>query len=120
MTRNLAMEWGDYGIRCNCIAPGPIEETPGFEKLSGGADASTFDWSGIPLRRPGTKAEIASACIYLCLNQYITGQMVAVDGGEWFGKKLPMPREAVAKITRAVEGASRKMGADAKAPASRS
>merc|ERR1712228_1006951 len=36
MTRNLALEWGDYGIRCNCIAPGPIADTPGLEKLSGG------------------------------------------------------------------------------------
>eukprot|EP00429_Kryptoperidinium_foliaceum_P030191 CAMPEP_0176147912 /NCGR_PEP_ID=MMETSP0120_2-20121206/75410_1 /TAXON_ID=160619 /ORGANISM="Kryptoperidinium foliaceum, Strain CCMP 1326" /LENGTH=133 /DNA_ID=CAMNT_0017484553 /DNA_START=30 /DNA_END=427 /DNA_ORIENTATION=- len=86
LTRTLALEWGEFGIRSNCVAPGPIDETPGFEKLSGGKKANEMLWPTIPARRVGTKAEIASAVIYLCLNDYITGQMLAVDGGEWFGK----------------------------------
>ncbi|CAJ1400562.1 unnamed protein product [Effrenium voratum] len=99
MTRNLALEWGDFGIRCNGVAPGPIAETPGLEKLSGG-NADKIDWSHIPARRPGLKAEIASACIYLCLNRYITGQVLPVDGGEWFGKKPMIPREMVPRPQR--------------------
>ncbi|CAK9013413.1 4-dienoyl-CoA reductase [(3E)-enoyl-CoA-producing] [Durusdinium trenchii] len=111
MTRNLALEWGEFGLRCNAVAPGPIAETPGLEKLSGGKEIS---WDWIPARRAGTKGEIASACIYLCLNRYITGQTLPVDGGEWFGKKPMMPREVVSQISRGVEKQSRSMGPGAK------
>lgn len=109
LSRNLALEWGEFGIRCNCVAPGPIEGTPGLEKLTGGR-ASEISWAHVPLRRAGTKLEIASTCIYLCLNEYITGQVLAVDGGEWFGKPQMMPREMVARISRGVESGSRAMG----------
>jgi peroxisomal 2,4-dienoyl-CoA reductase len=34
----MALEWGEYNIRVNGIAPGPIADTPGFTKLSGGID----------------------------------------------------------------------------------
>ncbi len=36
ITRTLALEWGDYGIRVNGIAPGPIKDTEGLSKLSHG------------------------------------------------------------------------------------
>lgn len=117
MTRNLALEWGDFGIRCNCIAPGPIAETPGLEKLSGGNSDLTFP--GMPLNRAGTKAEIASTVIYFCLNEYITGQCLAVDGGEWFGKQKYMPREAIAQISHKVEKGSRDMGPGSSARSSK-
>jgi len=110
MTRNFALEWGEYGIRCNTIAPGPVEDTPGLEKLSGGN--SKMEFPAIPTRRPATKAEIASSAIYLCLNESITGHWMVVDGGEWFGKQAYMPRERVAQISRRVEKGSRDMGAD--------
>uniref|UniRef100_A0A7S2NIH2 2,4-dienoyl-CoA reductase [(3E)-enoyl-CoA-producing] n=1 Tax=Alexandrium andersonii TaxID=327968 RepID=A0A7S2NIH2_9DINO len=111
MMRNMALEWGEFGIRCNTIAPGPIEDTPGLEKLSGGAASrGTMQFPSIPARRAGTKAEIASACIYLCLNEYITGHGLVVDGGDWFGKVAYMPREAIARISRSVEKGSRQMG----------
>jgi len=64
----------------------------------------------LPMGRAGTKAEIASAVIYLCLNEYITGQNLVVDGGEWFGKQPFFPRDGVRKLSRGVEGSSRKMG----------
>mmetsp|Transcript_105596 Transcript_105596/g.268226 ORF Transcript_105596/g.268226 Transcript_105596/m.268226 type:complete len:294 (-) Transcript_105596:67-948(-) len=117
LTRTIAMEWGEYGIRCNCVAPGPIEGTPGMEKLSGGK-AAEMTWPGIPLQRAGKKAEIASACIFLCLNKYITGHSMVVDGGEWFGKVQSMPREMVTKISRGVETGSRNMGPGSATPPS--
>lgn len=118
-TRNLALEWGGYGIRCNCIAPGPIEDTPGMEKLSGGKAAKGVTFPGIPLSRAGTKAEIASTAMFLCLNTYITGQIIVVDGGEWFSKPQSMPREMVSRISRGVEKGSRDMGAGAQQPGSK-
>ena len=36
----MALEWGEYNIRVNGIAPGPIADTPGFTKLSGGVSDS--------------------------------------------------------------------------------
>lgn len=109
MTRSLALEWGGYGIRCNCVAPGPVAGTPGLEKLTGGK-ADSIPWEHIPMRRPATKAEVASACLFLCMNRYITGQCLAVDGGEWFGKIPMIPREVVSKVARGVEKSSRSMG----------
>lgn len=109
MSKNIALEWGEFGIRCNCVAPGPVEDTPGLEKLSGGK-WKEMSWDAIPLQRASTKAEIASACLYLCLNESITGHMMVVDGGEWFGKTPGFPREMVSSVSRGVEKGSRDMG----------
>lgn len=111
MAKNLALEWGEFGIRCNTIAPGPVEDTPGIEKLSGGTWRD-MTWPQIPTRRAATKAEIASASLYLCLNESVTGHTMVVDGGEWFGKAPFMPREMIARISRGVEKASRDIGPD--------
>jgi len=118
LTRNLALEWGEYGIRCNCIAPGPVMDTPGLDKLSGGKSAE-MKWPNIPLKRAATKAEIASTCIYFCVNTLLTGVILAADGGEWFGKPQTFPREMVSQVSRGVEAGSRAMGAGAKAPTSK-
>eukprot|EP00927_Polykrikos_kofoidii_P039867 TRINITY_DN34173_c0_g1_i1.p1 TRINITY_DN34173_c0_g1~~TRINITY_DN34173_c0_g1_i1.p1 ORF type:complete len:298 (-),score=52.30 TRINITY_DN34173_c0_g1_i1:263-1156(-) len=109
MTRNLALEWGDFGIRLNTLAPGPVSDTPGLQKLSGGME-SKMKWDNIPIKRPGTKEEMASACIYFCLNQCITGHCMVVDGGEWFGKTPFLPREAVLRTSRGIEQGSRSLG----------
>lgn len=109
MSRNMALEWGEFGIRSNTVAPGPVEETPGLEKLTGGRWRD-MTWDEIPMRRASTKQEVASACVYLCLNEAITGHQLTVDGGEWFGKVAPFPREAVLKLSKGVEKGSRDMG----------
>eukprot|EP00415_Alexandrium_ostenfeldii_P002512 UN2512 len=83
MMRNMSPEWGEFGIRCNTVAPGPFEYTPCMYNLSGGAASrGLMQFPTVPVRRACTKAEIASACVYLCLIEYITGHSLVEDGGE--------------------------------------
>jgi len=108
--RTLGLEWGHYNIRVNGVAPGPIADTPGLKKLSAGSDKA-MDWSkSVALERPGTKEEIASTVIFLCLNQYITSEVIVVDGGNWMMKPQGVPREAVLAASKAIEKTSRDMG----------
>jgi peroxisomal 2,4-dienoyl-CoA reductase len=83
VTRNLAVEWGQFGIRVNAIAPGPIDDTEGMRKLApGGMKEKAI--KAIPLRRFGTAAEIASAAVWLRSHgaAYVNGAIIVVDGGE--------------------------------------
>lgn len=64
ITRSLALEWGtDFGIRVNNLAPGPIGETPGMDKLRTREGDEIFEL--IPLKKMGEKWDIAMAAIYL-------------------------------------------------------
>lgn len=114
MTRSMALEWGEYNVRVNGIAPGPIADTPGMTKLSGGADGAMVEKmmaNSVPLGRQGTKMEIATSAIFLIMNEYITGQDLIVDGGNWLMKGPPSPpRDMVEAIAKGVEKQSRAMG----------
>ncbi len=82
VTRNLAVEWGTFGIRVCGIAPGPIADTEGMKRLApGGVDAKMK--AAIPARRFGTIDEIAAAAVYLRspAGAYVTGHILVVDGG---------------------------------------
>jgi NAD(P)-dependent dehydrogenase (short-subunit alcohol dehydrogenase family) len=83
MMKNLALEWGKYGIRCNSIVPGPIEGTEGVKRLGGEAWAATRR-NSIPLGRFGTVDDIAQAVAFLAspLAAYVTGTVLVVDGGQ--------------------------------------
>ncbi len=79
-SKSIALELGSRNIRCNVIAPGFIE-TEMTEKLD---PKVVEDWrNGIPLKRGGTPEDIANACLFLAsdLSDYITGQVLSVDGG---------------------------------------
>jgi len=90
LTRALALYLAKDNIRVNCIAPGPITTTslwsdcisrnPGIDpdKLT-----QTIVETTVPLRRPGTPEEMASALLFLASPQssYITGIALPVDGG---------------------------------------
>jgi len=82
----LAVEEGPRGVRCNIIAPGPVRETEGFQRLSAGtpSDSTTSARKRIPLQRFGEIADIANCGIFLFSEaaNWITGQTFAVDGGE--------------------------------------
>jgi NAD(P)-dependent dehydrogenase (short-subunit alcohol dehydrogenase family) len=83
MMKNLALEWGRYGIRANSIAPGPIEGTEGMERLAGGAAAKQAIAASVPLRRMGTVDDIGQTAAFLAspLAAYVTGCVVVCDGG---------------------------------------
>jgi 2,4-dienoyl-CoA reductase [(3E)-enoyl-CoA-producing], peroxisomal len=100
LTKTLAVEWADHGIRVNAIAPGPIP-TEGVRKAftpPPGApvpdvfsvDKAMADWAvkAIPLKRWGTPEDIGQMVAYLAspAGDWITGAIFVVDGGEWLAK----------------------------------
>ena len=83
LMKNLAIEWGPYGIRCNSVVPGPIEGTEGMKRLSDPAMRDQFIGS-VPLRRMGTVDDIGQLAAVLAspLAAYVTGCVVVCDGGQ--------------------------------------
>jgi 3-oxoacyl-[acyl-carrier protein] reductase len=79
-SKAIALELGSRNIRSNVIAPGFIE-TEMTEKLSEDVIQKWRD--GIPLKRWGAPEDVANACVFLAsdLSNYITGQVLQVDGG---------------------------------------
>ena len=78
LTKSAAKELGSRGITCNAIAPGFIETdmTAGLPE-----DVKTKMYEMIPLKRFGQTEEVARLVVFLAGQTYITGQVVAVDGG---------------------------------------
>lgn len=77
LTKSLALELGDRGIRVNCVAP-DLVSTPGVGDLSGPAATTA-------LGRAGTPDDVASVVVFLAgdLSAFVTGSTVHVDGGTW-------------------------------------
>src|SRR6266542_3678627 len=84
LTRNLAVEWGRYGIRVNGIAPGPIGDTEGMKRLVPEPIKEKLK-QRIPLGRFGLIKDIENAAVFLCSDaaSYINGAVLVVDGGQW-------------------------------------
>jgi NAD(P)-dependent dehydrogenase (short-subunit alcohol dehydrogenase family) len=83
ITRTLALEWSPIGIRVNSIAPGPVAETEGMDRLAPGDQLSAMA-AQIPLRRVATKEDIADLAIFLAspAAANITGAVMVSDGGQ--------------------------------------
>lgn len=93
LTKQQAVELAMFGIRCNGIAPGPVETDMARQVHTPAIRADYYDT--IPLARYGTEEEIAAGIGFLCSPEasYITGQVLAVDGGfEAAGVGLPTLR----------------------------
>ncbi|MFZ0767561.1 SDR family NAD(P)-dependent oxidoreductase [Bradyrhizobium sp.] len=81
LTRQLAVELASLGIRVNGVAPGPVDTAMAKAVHSPEIRADYHD--AIPLNRYGLEEELAEAVFFLCSDRasYITGQILAVDGG---------------------------------------
>jgi NAD(P)-dependent dehydrogenase (short-subunit alcohol dehydrogenase family) len=95
LTKQLAVELGELGIRVNGVAPGPVDTA--MAKAVHSADIRADYHDAIPLNRYGLEEELAEAVFFLCSDRasYITGQILAVDGGfDAAGIGLPTLRGA--------------------------
>ncbi|MVM41501.1 SDR family oxidoreductase [Spirosoma sp. HMF3257] len=81
LTKQLAIELGDYGVRANCVSPGPVKTQLAAAVHSPEIIKAYYD--GIPLNRSATERDIAETIYFLCSEKasFVTGQMIAVDGG---------------------------------------
>ena len=83
LTRQLAVEWADRGVRVNCLMPGFIR-TPMLDSLlaSGRVDAPRL-LDRTPMRRFGETAEVVGPAVFLAAPwaSFITGASLVVDGG---------------------------------------
>ncbi|HTS47461.1 MAG TPA: SDR family oxidoreductase [Bryobacteraceae bacterium] len=84
LTRTLAIEWGPDGIRANCVTPGPTDDTEGMRRLAPTPEIRRKVEENVPLRRFGTKDELADLALFLCSEaaSYITGAVYVCDGGQ--------------------------------------
>lgn len=95
LTKQQAAELGEYGIRANCVCPGPVRT-----KLAMAVHAQDIIdayHDAIPLNRYGSEEEIAEAICFLASDKasYITGQILAADGGfDSTGVGLPALRRS--------------------------
>lgn len=93
LTLQQAAELGEFGVRANCVCPGPVATKLAMAVHTPDIIAAYHD--AIPLNRYGSEDEIASVITFLCspAASYVTGQIIAVDGGfEATGIGLPALR----------------------------
>ena len=85
LTRSLAVEWGNRGIRMNAIAPGPVPTEGAFSRLLPRPELEQRAKDRNPLGRFGTLEEFANLAAFLVSDgsAYINGEVVTMDGGEW-------------------------------------
>lgn len=95
LTKQQAAELGEYGIRANCICPGPVRTKLAMAVHTQEIIDAYHD--AIPLNRYGSEAEIGECVAFLCSDKssYVTGQVIAADGGfESTGVGLPALRNS--------------------------
>jgi NAD(P)-dependent dehydrogenase (short-subunit alcohol dehydrogenase family) len=93
LTKQQACELGEFGIRANVVAPGPVKTKLSIAVHTPEIIQAYHD--AIPLNRYGSERELAEVIYFLCSPKasYVTGQVVAVDGGfEATGVGLPALR----------------------------
>ena len=102
LTRTLAVEWARHNIRVNAIAPGPIDTQGAGSRLWGSEGARRSIEEKVPMGRFGTEDEIANAAAFLVSDAatYVTGALLAVDGGATLGQGHLADEELLAPLLR--------------------
>jgi NAD(P)-dependent dehydrogenase (short-subunit alcohol dehydrogenase family) len=98
LTKQSAVEFGNFGVRANVICPGPVETE--MAKLVHSVAIRTDYYDTIPLGRYGSTEEMANTVGFLCSKEasFINGQFLAVDGGfDAAGVGLPTLRRNAAE-----------------------
>lgn len=85
LTRSLAVEWGNRGIRMNAIAPGPIPTQGAFSRVLPHPGLETIALDRNPQHRFGTVEELSNLAAFLVSDgsAYINGEVIRMDGGEF-------------------------------------
>lgn len=82
LTKNVALDYGKHGIRCNSVHPGTIE-TPMIKDFVGTDEGRQSALQGIPLGILGQPEDVANAVLFLASDEarFITGAELVIDGG---------------------------------------
>ena len=84
MAKAIAIEFGEYGITANTIAPGKMDTEREEKNYPGYQESWAESVKTMPLRRLGLPDDVAQACLYLtCGGAYATGQLLHLNGGEF-------------------------------------
>lgn len=88
LTKTMALEMASFGVRVNAVCPGYIQ-TPMSQEIDSPEFVRDFVDRYIPLNRPGRVEDVAPLFLFLASDdaQFITGQVVVVDGGQLAGQK---------------------------------
>lgn len=83
LTRVLALEWGEAGVRVNSIVPGPIRDTEGMARLAPTDSLQKAVAESVPMKRMGEKSDVANLALALAspLGAFVNGAVIPVDGG---------------------------------------
>jgi len=116
MMKSLGVEWGRYGIRMNCIAPGPIETEGAFKRLDPSGEMIAEGIKAIPAGRLGEVEEIANLATYVCSDyaNWINADTITLDGGEFrslageFNKLRMVPPEMWDMMEKMIRSTNKK------------
>jgi len=115
-TRSLGVEWGQYGIRMNCIAPGPIYTEGAFSRLDPSGTMINQAVKAIPTGRLGEVEEIANLATYMCsdYSSWLNSESVTFDGGEFrslageFNQLRKVPKEMWDMMEQMIRSSNKK------------
>ena len=110
------MEWGQYGIRMNCIAPGPIFTEGAFSRLDPSGQMINESVKAIPTGRLGETEEIANLATYMCSDyaSWLNAESVTFDGGEFrslageFSRLREVPKEMWDMMEQMIRSSNKK------------